>query len=74
MDLSLEFRTPIENRHPSKVVSRSRTPNIFMPSHGVFLPHDRDLSEAQRFDQRSNNFDVRKGLMGCARRRRRDHL
>src|SRR4029077_19014535 len=32
MDLSLEFRTPIEKRHPSKVVSRSRTPNIFMPS------------------------------------------
>ncbi len=32
MDLSLEFRTPTENRHPSKVVSRSSTPNIFMPS------------------------------------------
>lgn len=31
MDLSLEFLTPIENRHPSKVVSRSRTPNIFIP-------------------------------------------
>ena len=32
MDLSLEFRMPMENRYPSKVVSGSKTPNIFMPS------------------------------------------
>jgi hypothetical protein len=31
-DLSCELRMPIEKRHPSIWVSRSRTPNIFMPS------------------------------------------
>src|ERR1035438_3136460 len=32
MDLSLAFLMPIENRQPAtKVVSRSRTPNIFIP-------------------------------------------
>ena len=32
IDLSCELRMPIENRHPSIWVSRSSTPNIFMPS------------------------------------------
>jgi len=32
MDLSLEFRIPIAKRHSSKVVSRTSTPNTFMPS------------------------------------------
>ncbi len=40
----------------------------------VFLPHHRDLSEAQRFDQRPDNLEVRKGLMSYAPRGRRDHL
>ncbi len=32
MLLSWEFRKPIEKRHPSISVARSRTPKIFMPS------------------------------------------
>src|SRR5579864_4189366 len=32
MDLSLALRMPTEKRQPLNVLSRSRTPNIFMPS------------------------------------------
>jgi len=62
---------PMENRQPEIPESRSRMPNIFMPSLETAYSSfdDRDVTEAERFDQGFDDFNVANGLVSSGARR-----